>query len=123
LKEEVQELADAIEENDLVEIADALTDIQYVLSGAILAFGMQDGFKELFDEVQYSNMSKACSTKEEAQQTVKHYKEHRDTSSHIVEKDGKFLVLRDEDKKVLKSVNYHPANLQPILDTYIKDNV
>jgi predicted HAD superfamily Cof-like phosphohydrolase len=39
LKEEVQELKDAIAQNDLVEVADALADIQYVLSGAILEFG------------------------------------------------------------------------------------
>ena len=44
ISEELKELAEAIEDNDLVEIADALCDIQYVLSGAILEFGMGDKF-------------------------------------------------------------------------------
>ena len=45
LQEEVQELADAIAADDLVEVADALGDIQYVLSGAVLEFGMGSRFK------------------------------------------------------------------------------
>ena len=54
LEEEVQELADAIKDNDLVEVADALADIQYVLSGAVHEFGMGHIFQTLFDEVQRS---------------------------------------------------------------------
>ena len=70
LKEELSELELAIKDNDIVEIADALCDVQYVLSGAILEFGLGDKFKELFDEVQRSNMSKSCKTNEEAEATV-----------------------------------------------------
>ena len=66
LSEELKELEEAIENKDLVEIADALCDLQYVLSGAILEFGLGEKFKALFDEVQRSNMSKACKTEEEA---------------------------------------------------------
>jgi len=44
LEEELQELKDAIEADDLVEVADALCDLQYVLSGAILEFGLGDKF-------------------------------------------------------------------------------
>lgn len=56
--EEVGELAEALFKGDLVETADALTDIQYVLDGTYLAFGL-DGLKDaLFDEVHRSNMSK-----------------------------------------------------------------
>ena len=73
LLEELKELKEAIEENDLVEVIDALCDIQYVLSGAILEFGFAEKFKEMFDEVQRSNMSKVCKTEEEAVQTQKHY--------------------------------------------------
>ena len=75
ISEELKELAEAIEDNDIIEIADALCDIQYVLSGAVLEFGLADKFKALFDEVQRSNMSKACDTEEEAQDTVKYYAE------------------------------------------------
>ncbi|MDA8692882.1 nucleoside triphosphate pyrophosphohydrolase family protein, partial [Saprospiraceae bacterium] len=54
LQEELNELKEAIEDNDIVEVLDALCDIQYVLSGAILEFGMADKFKAAFDEVQRS---------------------------------------------------------------------
>ena len=115
LEEEVQELADAIAADDLVEIADALADIQYVLSGAVLEFGMGSRFKELFDEVQRSNMSKACATVEEAEATCKHYKENKDTDSTYEEIKGQYLVYRAGDRKALKSVNYSAVNFEPIL--------
>ena len=75
IQEELKELEEAIANNDLVEVADALCDIQYVLSGAILEFGMGDKFKALFDEVQRSNMSKTCATREEAQRSEEHTSE------------------------------------------------
>ena len=115
IAEELKELEEAIQQNDLVEVADALCDIQYVLSGAILEFGMGDKFKTLFEEVQRSNMSKACVTEEEAQATVDHYKKTKDTDAYYEEKDGKFLVYRKGDKKTLKSINYSPADLKSLL--------
>jgi predicted HAD superfamily Cof-like phosphohydrolase len=60
LAEELKELEVAILEKDIVEVADALCDLQYVLSGAVLEFGLGEKFRTLFDEVQRSNMSKAC---------------------------------------------------------------
>lgn len=115
IAEELKELEEAIADNDLVEVADALCDIQYVLSGAILEFGMGDKFKTLFDEVQRSNMSKTCATMEEAEATQKHYMEKDGTESYIEESDGHFLVYRKGDNKTLKSVNYSPADLKSIL--------
>ncbi len=115
LREELQELEDAITDNDLVEVADALCDIQYVLSGAILEFGIGDRFAELFGEVQRSNMSKVCPTKEVAEATLNHYLEHKNTEGYIVERDGEFLVYRKSDNKVLKSINYSPADLAGML--------
>jgi predicted HAD superfamily Cof-like phosphohydrolase len=116
ISEELKELEEAIKDNDLVEVADALCDIQYVLSGAILEFGMGEKFKTLFEEVQRSNMSKACKTMKEAEATVKHYKENKDTESYIKEVDGLYLVYRTEDNKTLKSIDYSPADLKSILD-------
>jgi len=116
IAEELKELQEAIEENDMVEIADALCDIQYVLSGAILEFGLGDKFKELFDEVQRSNMSKACDSEEEAQETVDYYTNERDTECYYKKEDGKFLVFRTSDNKTLKSINYSPADLKAILN-------
>ncbi|MDH5603741.1 MAG: nucleoside triphosphate pyrophosphohydrolase family protein [Cyclobacteriaceae bacterium] len=115
LAEELKELEEGIKNKDIVEIADALCDIQYVLSGAILEFGLGTKFKELFDEVQRSNMSKACNTEEEAHATVKAYLD-KGYKSYIKKVDGKWLVFREGDNKTLKSVNYSPANLSGILE-------
>jgi len=116
LQEELKELEAAIEDNNMVEIADALCDIQYVLSGAILEFGLGDKFKELFEEVQRSNMSKSCDTVEEAEETIRHYRENHDTICHVEKSDGHYLVYRTEDQKTIKSVNYSPADLRSILE-------
>lgn len=115
IEEELKELKDAIEDNDLVEVVDAFCDIQYVLSGAILEFGAGEKFKALFDEVQRSNMSKVCSTLDEAKKTQEYYKREKDTDSHIVQKGEQYLVYRNSDGKVLKSVNYSPANLKDMI--------
>jgi len=115
LQEELNELKEAIEQNDLVEVADALCDLQYVLSGAILEFGMGEKFKTLFDEVQRSNMSKACTSMAVAEATVAHYEKRDGTKSRIEAKEDKFLVFRIPDNKVLKSVEYSPADLKSIL--------
>ncbi len=56
IKEELEELIDAMNKKDLVEVADALTDILYVTYGAGHAFGIN--LDECFEEVQNSNMSK-----------------------------------------------------------------
>ena len=115
IAEELDELKEAIENNDLVEVADALCDIQYVLSGAVLEFGLGEKFKTLFEEVQRSNMSKACETEAEAKETAAYYKNERDTDAYYEERDGKWLVYRKGDNKTLKSINYSPADLASIL--------
>jgi predicted HAD superfamily Cof-like phosphohydrolase len=115
LQEELNELKEAIENNDLVEISDALSDLQYVLSGAILEFGLGNKFNELFEEVHRSNMSKACTSQQEAIETLLHYKQKDGTEGFYKEVDGKWLVYRNGDNKVLKSINYSPANLSNII--------
>ncbi len=114
IEEELKELEEAIKAKDLVEVADALCDIQYVLSGAILEFGLGDKFNVLFNEVQRSNMSKACKSLEEAEATVAHY-EAKGTPCYFKEFDGLWLVFRTEDDKTLKSINYSPADLKKLL--------
>ena len=83
--EEVEELADAIDNEDLVEIADALTDILYVTYGAGHALGID--LDACFDEVHRSNMSK-------------------------LDENGKAIYRADG--KVLKGPNYFPPNLKNI---------
>ena len=116
ISEELNELKQAIEDNDLVEIADALADIQYVLCGAILEFGLKDKFNTLFDEVQRSNMSKACNSQQEALATLSHYKQKDGTEGRYEELNGKYIVYRSADNKILKSVGYSPASLQDIIN-------
>lgn len=115
IEEELDELRSAVEKKDIVEIADALCDIQYVLSGAILEFGLGQKFAELFDEVQRSNMSKSCNSEEEAILTVEHYRENKNTKCYYQKVGGKYLVYREGDNKTLKSINYSPPDLESIL--------
>jgi len=115
LQEELDELKDAIRDKDLTAIADALSDLQYVLSGAILEFGLGDKFKALFEEVQRSNMSKVCEDYATAEATLAFYMDKDGTEGFIKESHSGFLVYRTADKKVLKSVSYSPADLEKII--------
>jgi len=119
IQEEVRELHESLDAGDLVEAADALADIQYVLMGTVHELGMGHCFAELVEEVHRSNMSKACATYMEAERTVEHYAAAKGVVATIeeVELDGNkaFLVRRASDGKALKSVKYSPPNLAPIL--------
>lgn len=117
LAEELKEMEHAIEQKDLVGVADALCDLQYVLSGAILEFGLQGRFKALFEEVQRSNMSKVCHSEEEAQRTVEFYKKKDGTECYYKREGNNWLVYRQQDNKTIKSINYSPANLEAILQS------
>jgi predicted HAD superfamily Cof-like phosphohydrolase len=114
LREELRELEEAIADNDLTECADAFADIQYVLSGAILEFGLGEKFRALFEEVHRSNMSKTCATMAEAEATLAHYATQGQTG--IIEASGNvYLVYRTDDRKVLKNVHYSPADLKKVM--------
>ncbi len=119
LAEELKELEVAIAQKDIVEIADALCDLQYVLSGAVLEFGLGQDFKELFDEVQRSNMSKACKSMQEAEETQTFY-QNKGINCFVEKKGDDFLVFRTEDRKTLKSKYYSEADLETILSKYRK---
>ena|SRR5882672_4514891 len=118
LDEELKELEEAVKNKDIIEIADALCDIQYVLSGAVLEFGLGEKFKALFEEVQRSNMSKACASEQEALDTVNYYKTNKNTECYYREEGGRWLVYRKADNKTIKSVNYSPANLKKVMDNH-----
>ena len=116
MQEELDEIKEAIENNDLVEVADGLCDLMYVLCGSIHEFGLGDKFVELFNEVQRSNISKGCNSELDAQATIEHYKQKDGTKGYYKENNGKWLVYRKEDDKVLKSVKYSPADLKKIIN-------
>lgn len=58
MKEENEEYLEAAQNNDLIEIADALGDMMYVLCGTIIEHGLQHKMEDVFNEIQRSNMSK-----------------------------------------------------------------
>ncbi|MCB9280758.1 MAG: nucleoside triphosphate pyrophosphohydrolase family protein [Lewinellaceae bacterium] len=115
IAEELKELEEAIQNKDIIEVADALCDIQYVLAGAVLEFGLGEKFRALFDEVQRSNMSKTCKSLEEAEATAHYYKKEKGFECYIKQSGEHFLVYRADDHKTLKSIAYSPADLEGIL--------
>ena len=90
MREENEEYLDAVRDNDLIEIADALGDMLYILCGTIVEHGLQHKIEQVFDEIQRSNMSK-------------------------LGEDGKPIYR--EDGKVLKGPNYKPADLSDLVWT------
>lgn len=115
--EEVNELKEAIKTKDFTETIDALTDILYVTYGAFTAFGVNAD--TAFDIVQESNMSKICKTEEEAKNTVKWYllneKDRYDSPDYKLSKNGKdYIVYNKNTKKILKNINYKPANFRDL---------
>lgn len=115
IQEELDEMKEAIENGDVIEIADSLGDLMVVLCGSILEFGMGDKFNEIFENIHNSNMSKACTSHQEALETLSHYKQKDGTEGRYEEVNGKYIVYRSADNKVLKSVGYSPASLEDII--------
>jgi predicted HAD superfamily Cof-like phosphohydrolase len=110
MQEELDEIKEAIKNNNITEVLDGLCDLLYVLNGSILEFGMGEIFDNSFEEVQRSNMSKACVSQQEALATLSHYKQKDGTEGRYEEVNGKYIVYRNSDNKVLKSINYSPAD-------------
>ena len=116
IQEELDEMKEAIENGDVIEIADSLGDLMVVLCGSILEFGMGDKFNEIFENIHNSNMSKACVSQQEALATLSHYKQKDGTEGRYEEVNGKYIVYRSADNKVLKSIGYSPASLGDIIN-------
>jgi len=113
IQEELDELKEAVENDDIVEILDALLDITYVgLGNGAMVFGLKDKMWEGYQEVQASNLSKVCKTVEEAEETVRVRSEQQGEPCHYEEVNGTYVVYRSSDKKVMKSINYFRPNLK-----------
>jgi len=113
IREETNELEEAIENNDIVEILDALVDITYVATGnGVLVFGLKDKFLGAYADVQKSNLSKACNNEQEAIDTEEAMMlKHRVPYYHTKVKN-KFIVYRESDNKVGKNINFYEPNLK-----------
>jgi predicted HAD superfamily Cof-like phosphohydrolase len=105
---------------NLTAVLDGLLDLDYVQKGMVHTFGLADAYHKGFEEVHRSNMSKACESEEEALDTVEHYKQQGVQSIIDVSRadQGIWLVLRESDKKVLKSIEYSPAKLHDIFNVF-----
>ncbi|MCP5061077.1 MAG: nucleoside triphosphate pyrophosphohydrolase family protein [Ignavibacteriae bacterium] len=124
IQEELDELKEAVEEKNIVEIFDALLDITYVgLGNGALVFGLKDKMLDGYAEVQASNMSKICQTVEEAEETVKVRSEQQGEPCHYKENNGKYVVYRSSDDKVMKSINYFKPDLTQFFTKEELDNV
>lgn len=93
MEEETKEYFEAAKKKDIVEVADALGDMLYILCGTIISHGCQHLFDEIFTEIHRSNMSKL---------------------------DSKGKPIYREDGKVLKGPNFTPPDLTPIVLKYKK---
>lgn len=112
IQEELNEIFDAIAKNDIIGVADGFGDLQYVVSGAILEFGLDKLFPTIFNGIHQSNMSKFCFTEKEAIDTVKWYAETQNLEVFYRIVNHLYVIYRVSDNKVLKSINYTPVNLQ-----------
>ena len=111
--EELQEYKEACERGDIVEVLDALCDIAYVSIGnGTMLHGLKDKIWPAYQEVQASNMSKACKTEEEAIQTVSQRAKEQGEACHFEKlEEGRYIVYRTRDRKVMKSINYYRPDL------------
>lgn len=120
IESETNELKAAIAAGDLVGIADALTDLQYVLDGAYLEFGMAGIKKPLFDEVHRSNMTKGCTSSSDAYKTIDFLKAGGNKEYGPIEckigKVGERYIIKAPNGKVMKPLNYSKADLKPIVE-------
>jgi len=111
--EELEEYREACERGDIVEVLDALCDIAYVsLGNGTMLHGLKDKIWPAYQEVQASNLSKACSSEEEAQATVEKRSEEQGEACHYERVGNRYIVYRSRDRKVLKSLNYFRPNLK-----------
>ena len=122
--EELEEYKEACEEGNIVEILDALCDITYVsLGNGAMLHGLKDKIWPAYQEVQASNMSKACKTKEEAIETVIRESKRINEPTHFEKVGDYYIVYRNRDKKVLKSINYFKPDLYQLFTPEEVDNV
>ena len=110
--EELEEYKHACETGNIVEVLDALCDIAYVsLGNGTMLHGLKDKVWPAYQEVQASNLSKACSSEEEAQETVRVRSKEQNEPCHYEKIGEYYIVYRTRDRKVMKNINYFRPNL------------
>ena len=114
IEEELNELKDAIKNNDFTEVRDAIGDLLYVTYGTASSFGINAD--EDYDVIHRSNMTKLCKTEDEAQETVEWYKNNNTVYDspcyRKCDDDIHWVVYNKSSGKILKSINYTPVKFE-----------
>ena len=120
IQEELEEYREACENGDIVEVLDALCDIAYVsLGNGTMLHGLKSKIWPAYKEVQASNLSKACKSEKEALETIRIRSKEQGEECYFEKlEDGRYIVYRKRDKKVMKSINY----FRPDLLKFFSDN-
>ena len=118
IREEVSELEQAVKQNDLIETIDALADILYVVYGMGARIGVN--LDSAFKLVHENNMSKLCTTEEEAIASVAYYIAnpqfgYRSPAYKRAHDNVHYVVYNRDTNKVLKSVNYKSVDLSSLI--------
>jgi hypothetical protein len=110
--EELEEYKHACETGNIVEVLDALCDITYVsLGNGAMLHGLKNKVWPAYQEVQASNLSKACTSEEDAQATVEARTKEQGEPCHYEKVGSYYIVYRTRDKKVMKNINYFRPDL------------
>ena len=111
--EELEEYKHACETGNIVEVLDALCDITYVsLGNGAMLHGLKDKVWPAYMEVQASNLSKACRSQEEAEETVQVRSKEQGEACHWEKVGDNYIVYRSRDRKVMKNINYFKPDLK-----------
>lgn len=125
IQEELNELQEALESGDLENACKELCDLQYVVSGTALEMGLKEVFYDMFHEIHYSNMSKACTTKQQIEDSINYYVEQKGLKRNqirVIKREENVWILVRDDGKILKNVHYHRANVKKFLGNEIQKN-
>lgn len=119
MEEELKETQKACDEQDLVQLADGLGDLQYVLDGFFLNAGLHHLKDAIMEEIHRSNMTKICPTEMSAVQNVNEINSVANSGDEVdykISSNGLgYIIFRKRDGKIQKPLHYEKPNLSKII--------
>lgn len=116
IEEETKEVFEAIEEGDKVNLLKELSDLQYVLSGLILACGFEDVIDDAITEVHRSNMSKFFTDKRRAEMQLDIFVKSSNEFFEVRELTGGRFGIYNESGKLIKPIGYYKADMEQFFE-------
>lgn len=122
INNEVNNLWDAADSGTIADFANALGNIQYMLDGLFLVAGLENKKDDIIEEIHRSNMSKLCTTEEEAQNTIDQIKNNTNNTfasqmEYYYAKENEYWkVYRSVDNELVNSMNYAKPNINKIIN-------